>query len=333
MGSEVSTDRREEAGRIEHRRPFRGYSRYLREKYGCRVYRVAVDGGFSCPNRGADRRMPGCTYCDERGARAPYLEGGTGDAGAPGLAAPADIERQVRLGVRFMRRRYGAERFLLYFQAFTGTNAPPGTLRRLYDRALALAPFDELIVSTRPDCVSEDVAALLAGYRRAGREVWVELGLQSACDATLRLIRRGHTAAEFEAAYTRLKRRPLKVAVHLIFGLPGESREDILRTVRTVAGLRPDGVKIHNLHVPVGTQMAEEYLRGELTVPSGPRHLDYTVSALEMLPADTVVMRLTCDTPPGRLAAPRGFWEKSVFYSRVEAEMRARATWQGRLFG
>jgi radical SAM protein (TIGR01212 family) len=313
---------------------FRSYSAYLREKYGRPAYRVAIDAGFSCPNRGPDRGRPGCLYCDEHGARAPYQTPAQGvPAGEPGSgraarpAAPGDredIRRQVEQGIDFLRRRYGAECYLLYFQAFSGTFAPVGRLRALYDYALGLAHFRELIVSTRPDCVDKPRAGLLASYLSPDLDVWVELGLQSAHDRTLQRIRRGHTSADFTRAYRLLRNRGVKLAVHLIFGLPGEGTREILETVRFVAGLEPDGVKIHNLHIPLGSPLYQDYLRGELSAPCAARHLDTVCRALELLPPDTVIMRLTCDTPAGRLAFPRHFPPKAAFYEQVTRELAAR---------
>jgi radical SAM protein (TIGR01212 family) len=310
---------------------FRGYAGYLRAKYGAPAYRVAVDAGFGCPNRGPDRSRPGCLYCDERGALAPYQQAAGTAPGLPGERLAA-IRRQVEQGTAFLRRRYGAEVFLLYLQAFSGTHAPPAELAEVYDFALSCAPFRELIVATRPDCLDPQRAELLAGYRRRGLEVWVELGLQSACDATLVRVRRGHTAADFTRAFALLRQAGVKLAVHLIFGLPGEGLEQILETVRLVAGLRPEGVKIHNLHVPLGSPLAGELRAGELAVPCAARHLEYVVRALELLPPEILILRLTCDTPAGRLAAPRGFPPKAAFYRQVRAALLARGTRQGRLW-
>jgi hypothetical protein len=232
----------------------------------------------------------------------------------------------------FLRGRYDAAAFILYFQAFSNTNAEVGALRRIYDSGLEMAPFRGLNVATRPDCVDDEKAALLASYKERGLEVWVELGLQSACEATLRRIERGHSQEDFLRAYRLLKERGLKVAVHLIFGLPGEGFDLIMKTIDTVARLDPDGVKIHNLHIPAGTILATELAKGELTAPSPQRHLEYVIAAIERLPAHTVIMRLTCDTPPEKLLAPRDFWPKGTFTARVAAEMRARGARQGRLF-
>jgi hypothetical protein len=202
----------------------------------------------------------------------------------------------------------------------------------VYDAGLALAPFRGLNVATRPDCIDDEKADLLASYQEKGLEVWVELGLQSANERTLKRIGRGHTAADFERAFILLKRRHVKIAVHLIFGLPGEGLHEILATMDVLARLRPDGVKIHNLHVPAGTDLAREYVQGEITVPSPGRHLEYSIAAIERLPPQTVIMRLTCDTPAERLAAPRHFWEKEVFLGTLAREMKARGARQGRLY-
>jgi hypothetical protein len=271
----------------------------------------------------------GCTYCAEDGSRAPYLR----EANSPERPGdPVALKAQVEQALAFHRRRYSADAFILYFQAYSNTNASVAELRRIYDTGLSLAPFRGLNVATRPDCVDEARADLLASYKEKVREVWIELGLQSANNATLLRVGRGHTVDDFQTAYRLLKARGLKVAVHLIFGLPGEGMMEILRTVDYVAGLGPDGVKIHNLHVPTGTVLAAEYVKGELTAPSAPRHLEYVIAALERLPPRTVIMRLTCDTPKARLVAPRHFWPKGTFTARVAAEMSARGARQGRLY-
>jgi radical SAM protein (TIGR01212 family) len=310
---------------------FRGYAGYLRARYGSPAYRVAVDAGFGCPNRGPDRGRPGCLYCDEHGALAPYQEVFEAPD-APFEQRLASIRRQVERGTAFLRRRYGAEIFLLYLQAFSGTHAPAAELKVIYDFALGCGSFRELIVSTRPDCVDRERAELLSGYRRSGLEVWVELGLQSGCDATLQRIRRGHTVADFTRAFGLLREAGVRLAVHLIFGLPGEGLEQILDAVRLVAGLEPEGVKIHNLHVPRDSPLAAEHLAGELVAPCAARHLEYVIRALELLPPRTLILRLTCDTPVGRLAAPRGFPPKAEFYRELRAVLAARGSRQGRLW-
>ncbi len=333
--------------------PFYSYSRYLKEKYGTSAYRVAVDAGFSCPNRNSDR-TGGCTYCDELGSMAVYHRGQeadlahdgnpplTGQTGALELYSPyispdmegrkKRIKDQVQNSIKFIERRYGSEYLLLYFQAFTNTFAPVHELREIYDYSLSLAPFKELIVSTRPDCISRANIKLLSSYRQRGLDVWVELGLQSSNNNTLNRINRGHSRDDFVKAYNRLKESGIKTTVHLIFGLPGEGYDEIMDSVVFTAKMKPEGIKIHNLHIPIGTELFSEYMMGEITVPSGMRHLEYTIEAIERMPRSTVIHRLTCDTPSHRLGAPRTFFRKGSFYSLLTKEMELRGSRQGRLF-
>ena len=317
--------------------PYLTYSRYLRRRHGCTVYRVAVDAGFTCPNRRSGRESGGCTYCAGNGSRAAYLPAeeravvcGLGAAG--GSFDREALERQIHAALSFLRRRYSAEAFILFFQAYSNTNAPVETLAQVYDAGLAAASFRGLSVATRPDCLDQEKARLLASYRDRGLEVWAELGLQSAHDRTLRRIGRGHTAEDFRRAFLLLKKHGVKVGVHLIFGLPGESFDDMMETIALVSRLSPDGVKIHNLLIHRDSPLAREMLMGEITAPAAARHLEYTLAAIERLPADTVIMRITTDALPPDIAAPRSFWTKGEFTSRLAAEMNARGARQGRLF-
>jgi radical SAM protein (TIGR01212 family) len=299
---------------------FRRYSSYLKEKYGEAVYRVSVDAGFTCPYRNSDRSGGGCTYCDERGSHAPYL------------GEEINLKKQIEKTIAFLKKRYKAHLYILYFQAFTNTYAKVEELKKIYDYGLSCAPFKELIVSTRPDCIDGAKAKLLSSYLNSEIDVWVELGLQSANNNTLKRINRGHSVEDFMQAYLLLKQSGLKIAVHIIFGLPGENYTDIINTIQFLQKLNPDGIKIHNLHISRGSYLAKEYEWGEITVPTPDRHLEYTIKALTMLPAQTVIMRLTCDTPPSHLVAPRHFWHKSHFYSLVKTEMKKRKVFQGSAF-
>lgn len=293
------------------------YSDWLRARYGARTARVSVDGGFSCPNRRPDG-SGGCSFCDSSGSRSPVL------------GSARRIEEQVDRAAAFQRARYGAEVLLLYFQAFSSTHAPVSRLRELYDAALARAPFRGFIAATRPDCLDPEKAELLASYRDRGLDVWVELGLQSFRDDTLLRIRRGHDAAEFSAARDLLRRHGIPVSAHVIFGLPGETEADMLGSVRFLADLGIEGIKIHDLHIPCGCALYREILEGELALLSPRRHLDLCVRALELLPPDTVIQRLTTDTPPERRALPRRAIDKAAFLRSLETELAGRDTWQGR---
>ncbi len=305
---------------MEAKLPFYSYSEYLRQKYGKKVYRIAVDGGFSCPNRGCDRSNAGCIYCNQQGSRASYLD-----------KAKA-IEEQITRGIAFTRRRYKAELFLLYFQAYSNTFDTVENLKKTYDSALALHPFRELIVATRPDCIDNAKGDLLASYIKPDFDVWVELGLQSAHDETLRRINRGHTVAQYRAAFDILHSRGVKVASHLILGLPGESLEDMLTSVEFVNQLHPEAVKLHDLNITYGTELYDEYLKGEVTAPSRELYMDYLITVIEHLREDIILMRLTCDTYEADRAAPRKYMAKGNIYALLKKEMERRHTWQGRLY-
>ena len=296
---------------------FLRYSSYLQEKYGGPVYRVPVDAGLGCPHRWEQFGIGGCRFCGESAGRASFV-------------APGDsISEQISKGIGFLRRRYKANRFLLYFQAYSGTYGDTATLRKFYDPALAEEAFSELVVSTRPDCIDGSVAELLSTYRTRERDVWVELGLQSANEETLARINRRHGLAEFEAAVDLLRAAGVKIAVHVMFGLPGEGLSECLSTIRYLNRFRPEGIKIHNVHVTSDAALSHDYRAGEITVPSAERHLGYVVEALQLLPPDTVIMRLTCDSDPGIRLAPRRFLEKQRFYREVEDRLRALGVAQG----
>jgi uncharacterized protein len=295
--------------------PLHRYSNYLRQRFGGKTYRVSVDAGFTCPVRETGFQ---CSYCDVRGSRAPYL------------GSAESLREQISGALSFLRQRYQAEKFLLYFQAFSNTHAPVDTLRTIYDSGLACGEFEGLIVGTRPDCLDEPRARLLAGYRERGLDVWVEVGLQSANDRTLRRIRRGHSVAEFDRAIRLLASYDILTAAHVILGLPGEGEEDAVVTARHISELGVDGVKFHNLVLTQGTRMYREYRAGRLAPPTIAEYSRLLIAALENLSPDVVVMRLTCDPPQGLDFVPEDHPDKGAFYSDLVTEMNKQGTWHGR---
>ncbi len=298
----------------------------LKARHGDRVWRIGLDGGFSCPNRAGGRGRGGCSYCAPGAAKAIYLP-----AGRP------SIEAQVESGIDFLERRYGSLLYFPYFQAFSSTFAPIPLLRGRYDEALravrARGGLRGLVVSTRPDCVDGEKAALLAEYSRSGLEVWVELGLQSSQDRTLTRIRRGHDYAAFVRARETLGEAGLRTAVHLILGLPGETRADMLETVSRIASLGVEGVKFHDLLVPRASALASEYLAGELSLMHASRLPGLLADCIELLDPACEVIRLQSDAPASELLAPRGRSDKTVLYLAVEALLAARGTRQGSFRG
>ncbi len=293
---------------------------YLRGIFGCRVQKITVDAGLTCPNRDGTVAADGCIYCNSRGS-------GTG-AYARGLS----ISAQLEAGKTAMARRYRARKFIAYFQAFSNTYAPVAKLKALYDEALAVEGVVGLSIGTRPDCVSEAVLTLLQEYSRR-HWIWVEYGLQSARDATLARIRRGHDVACFLKAAAATRSRGLPVCAHIVLGLPNETRADMRFTARTLAASDIDGVKIHSLYVVRGTPLEVQFQAGEYRCLEREEYADLVADVLERLPARVVIQRLTGDPHPDELAAPSWCQDKTATLAAIGHALEHRDTWQGRLCG
>jgi len=293
---------------------------YLRGLFGCRVQKITVDAGLSCPNRDGAIATGGCIYCNSQGS-------GTGAHGR-GLSIAAQLEA----GKAAMARRYRAEKFIAYFQSFSNTYAPVERLRALYEEALGVEGVVGLFIGTRPDCVPEPVLDLLQEMARRSL-VWVEYGLQSARDATLALIHRGHDAACFLKALEATHRRGIQVCAHVILGLPGESGADARFTADTLAAAGVDGVKLHNLYVVKGTRLDTLFRSGAYRCLERQEYVEQVVDVLERLPAKIVIQRLTGDPHPEELAAPAWSREKAATLKAIHEKLERRNTWQGRLCG
>jgi len=293
---------------------------YLRGLFGCRVQKITVDAGLSCPNRDGAIATGGCIYCNSQGS-------GTGAHGR-GLSIAAQLEA----GKAAMARRYRAEKFIAYFQSFSNTYAPVERLRALYEEALGVEGVVGLFIGTRPDCVPEPVLDLLQEMARRSL-VWVEYGLQSARDATLALIHRGHDAACFLKALEATHRRGIQVCAHVILGLPGESGADARFTADTLAAAGVDGVKLHNLYVVKGTRLDTLFRSGAYRCLERPEYVEQVVDVLERLPAKIVIQRLTGDPHPEELAAPPWSRGKAATLKAIHETLERRNTWQGKLCG
>ncbi len=289
---------------------------YLRGLFGCRVQKITVDAGLTCPNRDGTVATGGCIYCNARGS-------GTG-AHARGLS----IGEQLRAGKEALSKRYGAVKFIAYFQAFSNTYASVERLRTLYDEALGVEDVVGLAIGTRPDCVSEPVLDLLEGYARH-RMVWVEYGLQSARDATLTLINRGHDAECFLKAVAATQDRGVRVCAHVILGLPRETPEDMLFTARTLAAAGIDGLKLHVLYVVKGTELEALYRRGEYRCLEQAEYIERVCDFLEHIPARVVIQRLTGDPHPEELVAPGWCRDKAAVLAGIRESLKRRGTRQG----
>ena len=300
---------------------YQTYEYYLRHTFGRKVAKLPLDGGFSCPNLDGTCGHGGCIYCSGRGS---------GDF-APEAVLP--IAEQIWLQKDAFSRKWDVGACIAYFQAHTNTYAPVSILREKFEEALAQEGIVGLNIATRADCLPDDVVEYLAEL--AERTVLtVELGLQSSSDETATRINRGHTFTQFCEGVARLRRASEKInlCVHLIFGLPGEDREQMLQTVRDVAALHPEQVKIHLLHVLRDTALATLYERGEYTPMEREEYLSVVADALELLPPETVIGRLTGDGKADDLLAPLWSMKKTTVINDLDKLLYERNSWQGRRY-
>lgn len=294
---------------------YNSLSAYLKDRFGCRVYKVTVDTGLSCPNRDGTRGIGGCHFCVSS-ALLPKA-----------YASGADVKGQLLEGIEYVRKRHKAEKFIAYFQLNTNTHAPIGELESLFRESL-IPEVACLAISTRPDCLGDGVVGLLAGIKKE-RPLWVELGLQSANDATLGRINRGHTAAEFKDAAMRAAAAGIDVCAHAIIGLPGEAKADIINTMRFIASLPVWGVKFHQLQVLKGTRLEEAWKRGEVETLSIDEYASIVADCLEELPPRMVVHRLCGDAPLRYIVAPKWGGGKFRIIEKITAVLKERKSFQG----
>ena len=297
-------------------KPYHLFSEHLKEIFGVRVHKISVDAGFGCPNRNRGRIDSGCLFCDP------------GGSGAVGIERQLNVAAQLEQGKEVMARKYKAGKFLAYFQPFSNTFAPVSRLRALYDEALGVDDVLGLAVGTRPDCVPADVLDLLAEYHRK-TYFWLELGLQSSHDRTLAWLRRGHDFLAFARSCREARARGLRVCVHVILGLPGESPADMLETADILAEMQIEGVKLHLLHVLNNTPLGDLYAAHQVRVLEMKEYVELVVDVMERLHPETLIHRLTGDGPREQLLAPLWSLNKWEVLNAIDAEFARRGTRQG----
>ena len=298
------------------KKAFNLYSTHLKQRFGGRVHKISVDAGFSCPNRDGGRDSHGCLFCD------------SGGSGAVGIERNQPIAVQLERAKELMRRKYRAKWFIAYFQPFSNTFAPVAHLRHCYDQALAVEDVVGLAIGTRPDCLPAETLDLLVEYHQQ-TYFWLEIGLQTSHNRSLDFLQRGHDYQCFLDAFRQAKERGLRVCVHLILGLPGESREDVLATAAEMARLKVDGVKLHLLHVLRGTPLGELYLQGQVPMLEMQEYVELAVDFIERLHPDTLIQRLTGDGPRDILLAPLWSMDKWEVLNAIDAELGRRGSKQG----
>lgn len=283
----------------------------LLRRHGERVHKLSLHAGFTCPNRDGSKGIGGCSFCNNASF-------------APMARERAAVREQIAAGRRVIRRRTGARRYIAYFQAYTNTYGELDRLKALYDEALAEPDVIGLAIGTRPDCVPDAVLELLAEYRDQGHEIWLELGLQSAFDASLARVNRGHGWTEYAATLKAARARGLRVCTHLIIGLPGEDRRHARQSLLRVLALGVDGLKLHPLHVVKGTRLANEWRRGEYRPLAQAEYVDIAADLIALTPPEVVWHRVTATAAERILLAPAWCARKWRVLNAIEGALATR---------
>ena len=300
-------------------RRYFAYNHYLRTRFGGRVQKVSVDGGFTCPNVDGTVTTGGCTFCDNR-SFSPSRR-----------VRRQEITAQIDDGIRRLKTRYRCDQFFAYFQPATNTYAPVERLRSLYEAAIEHPQVIGLAIGTRPDCVPDDVLELLD---EIGKRTYlsVELGMQTIHDRSLDWMNRGHHHDATVDAFRRARGRGFELCAHVMLGLPGETREDMLATARELGTLGCDAVKIHNLYAVKGTPLADQVASGEVTLMERPEYVETLVDFLELLPPTMVIERVSGEAPPQYFIAPAWCLDTPAVRLAIDAEFERRDSWQGKKF-
>ena len=300
-------------------KPYHSFDYMLKERFGEKIYKVALNGGMTCPNRDGTLGNRGCIFCSA---------GGSGDfAGNRQDSITQQIEKQASS----IRQKRGVAKFIAYFQAYTNTYAPVDYLRKIYTEAISHPDIVAVSIGTRPDCLDKDILQLLDELNQK-KPVWVELGLQTIHKTTAQYIRRGYPLSCFEQAVSELRKRNLDVIVHTILGLPGENRNDILSTIEYLNHQDIQGIKLQLLHVLKETDLADDYLAGKFQVYTMEEYLDLVIDCLEHLNPEIVIHRLTGDGPKDLLIAPLWSSAKRTVLNTLHRKCKLQHSFQGKKY-
>lgn len=295
---------------------YTAFSEYLKEKYGEKVYKITVDAGFSCPNRDGTISKGGCIFCDESGSF------------SKAHSSELDIKNQIITGISALNTRFGAQKFLAYFQAFTNTNAPTEKLKKIYDSAFCDERILGISIGTRPDCVDNEKLDLIASYKNP----WLELGLQSTHDITLKKINRGHDYKCFLNAYELAKQKGIKVCVHMVLGLQDETKEMMLESAKRLAKLEIDGIKLHMLTVLDDAPLSKIYKEKPFELLDMRSYCELVCDFLELLPPKTTIHRLAGSGYSKTLIAPKWVNNKFETLNLIDEIFEQRKSKQGAKF-
>ncbi len=302
---------------MKKQRLYYSLNEFLKEKFGEKVKKIPLDAGLSCPNRDGTKGYGGCIYCDPKGSGTGLFKEGK------------SLKEQVKLFLEIFKKKK-FKKFIAYFQSFCNTYAPLEKLKEIYDIIYLDPSIVGLAIGTRPDCIDEDIAKFLKSYQEKGYYLWIELGLQSMHNQTLKLINRGHTFEDFLQGYNLLKKYDIPVVVHIIFGLPGETKEMMLETVKTLAKLKIDGIKFHALYIVKGSKMAELYLKGKYESLEMDFYANLVAEALTYLPPTTVIHRLCSEARKEDILAPLWVSRKMEVINLIRKIMSEKGLYQGK---
>ena len=300
---------------------YNDYPTYFRTLFQERVQKLSIDGGFTCPNRDGSKGVGGCSFCNNESFNPGYCR------------AVRGITEQIEEGIRFFARKYKGQKYLAYFQAYTNTYGELEELKRKYEEALAVADVVGLVIGTRPDCMPDDLLDYLEELNKR-TFVWIEYGIESTDDETLRRINRGHTFAEAEDAIVRTARRGMPVGGHVILGLPGEEREALIKQAEQLSRLPLTTLKLHQLQLIRGTRMASEYEKTPelFHLYSADEYIDLVIDYIEHLRPDLVLERFVSQSPKELLIAPDWGLKNYEFTEKVKKRMNERNAWQGKYY-
>ena len=292
------------------------FSDHLRDKFGTKVYKVTLDAGFTCPNRDGTISNEGCIFCDDGGSFSQLYSN------------KIPIIEQLNSGIALSKEKYKAQKFLAYFQAYTNTYKPVNELKEIYDQALSHEDVVGINIGTRPDCVEEEKLDLISDYTK-NHYVWLEYGLQSIHDRSLKFINRGHDFATFVKALKETQKRNINVCAHVILGLPNETRKDMLETAKVLGDLGIDGVKIHLLCVLNNTRLVKLYYQGKVPMMEEDEYVETACDFLEMLPPDVTIHRLAGNGLKPNMLAPGWLSKKFVVLNKIDKLLEERGSYQG----
>ena len=299
----------------ENNKRYNLFSAYLKKKYNTKVYKVTLDAGFSCPNRDGTLSFKGCIFCDESGSF------------SQAHSNLLDIETQLEVGIDTLKKRFKACKFLSYFQAYSNTYKPYNELKLLYDKALKPEDVIGLSIGTRPDCVDDNKLDLIASYSE-NKEVWLEFGLQSIHDKTLKLINRGHNYDCFLKSYLKAKERNINVCVHIILGLMNETYDDMILTAKTLSDLSIDGIKIHMLCILKDSPLEKIYKQNKFKLLSEDEYASLVCDILEILPSHTTIHRMAGNGLNKLLIEPKWIQKKFETLNKIDRILKERNTYQ-----